>query len=392
MSSIYFDSFFMPFQMGAKMTTMVSCEGPVFSVFARILVRKWGIEQPDKGAYHRLLKQRQTSQLQRGEAMLVVLSHWSALQCWRVLRRCNSLSESYIVGAETSPIGGPRLKASAAELGRLREAYSLQGQLHVLVTKDSQRHQRANVTVHQWRHARNAPCFYELEPGVYAASPELCYLQLARELDFVDCVRLGYELCSSYVVNEHGSIVPSAPLMRVTGSRFLESYPHLAGRRALAALEHVLEGAASPKETELAIKLGLPRMRGGYGLRGFEMNPEVALGEFGRQITGKRSCRPDLLWAEKRVDVEYNGKDWHSFPEQRESDMRRRQALAGEGYTVLAVDQATLGSPAKMEELANEISLAVRGRRLPLSRERFFEANRELFARFAGQGSHVSPS
>ena len=70
-------------------------------------------------------------------------------------------------------------------------------------------------------------------------------------------------------------------------------------------------------------------------------------------------------------------------------DMLRRQALALEGYTVLTVDKGVIVNPQRMRELANEISLRVRGRRVRMRAATFESASRELYARFAAWGSHV---
>ncbi|MGN0038962.1 MAG: hypothetical protein ACI36Y_07520, partial [Coriobacteriales bacterium] len=189
---------------------------------------------------------------------------------------------------------------------------------------------------------------------------------------------------------ESGAIAESKPLTSIESiSQLGREYSVVGSKSALKALEHVMQGSRSPKESELAMKLGLPLRLGGFGLSGFTMNSPVELGQFGREITGKSFCVPDLLWAEQKLDVEYNGKDWHSFPEQRESDLRRRQALAAEGYTVLTVDQRVIESPDSLGRVADEVSMITRGRRVRVKSADYKRRNTELFARFAAEGSHV---
>lgn len=306
------------------------------------------------------------------------------------MRHSNPLSAGYIENATCSPLGGLALKATPAELQRVRDDYALGERIHVVVSAKNRRHGRRQVSVHRWDGGANAPCFIELQPGLYVSSPALCFVQLCAELDLVGRIKLGFELCSSYAVRENGAISEAMPLATLEMLvRHAQEWPTAGSKRALQALEHVLEGSRSPKETELAMKLGLPCRLGGFGLSGFTMNPELTLGGFGQKITGKAYCVPDLLWPEHKVDVEYNGRDWHSSPEQRESDLRRRQALAAEGYTVLTVGQRDIESPASLKAVADEISRITAGRRLRPRAADYERKSMELYAAFAAEGAHV---
>ncbi|MGN0077477.1 MAG: hypothetical protein ACI36V_01680, partial [Coriobacteriales bacterium] len=229
-----------------------------------------------------------------------------------------------------------------------------------------------------------------LERGLYVSAPAVCYLQLCSTLDLVDCIKLGFELCSTYALTENRTLIESPPLTSKEAiARLAAEYPCYGKSNAMRALRYVLERSRSPKETELAMKLGLPAALGGFGLASFEMNPQVALGEFGRQITKKSYCCPDLLWAANKLDVEYNGRDWHSFPEQHESDLRRRQALAAEGYTVLTVDQRSIERPEALRPVADEICRITSGRRLRIRGKHHGAKADELYARFLAHGAHV---
>lgn len=333
---------------------------------------------------------RRIGALMIGVAMEVCLSHWSALHCWRLLRSTSSLSASYIELGSCALLGGLAFRATRSELRRVRDAYSLGDKLHVLVSGKNRIHKREGVTVHAWADSAKAPCFLELEPGLHISSPALCFLQLSGELDHIRLVKLGYELCSTYALTESGMIVDSPPLSSVRAIAALAAeWPLNGAKKARRALAHVREGSHSPKETELAMKLGLPSRLGGFGLAGFEMNSPIELGPFGQGITGKSRCVPDLLWPEHKLDVEYNGREWHSFPEQRERDLRRRQALAGEGYTVLTVEQRTVESPVELRSFADELSLITAGRRLRLRSASYEARSAELFSSFAAEGSHV---
>lgn len=320
----------------------------------------------------------------------MIKPHWSALRCWRLLRHSDLLSAGYIESGACSPLGGLALKATPAELQKVRDDYALGEHIHVMVSAKNRRHGRRQVSVHRWDGGANAPCFVELQPGLYASSPALCFVQLCAELDLIGRIRLGFELCSSYAVRENGAINESVPLATLeTLARYAQEWPTAGSKRALQALEYVLEGSRSPKETELAMKLGLPCRLGGFGLSGFTMNPKLALGSFGQKITGKSYCIPDLLWPEHKVDVEYNGRGWHSSPEQRESDLCRRQALAAEGYTVLTVDQRAIERPEALRAVADEICLITRGRRLRIRGGQHEPKAGELYAHFLANGAQI---
>lgn len=307
-----------------------------------------------------------------------------------MLRHSSLLSASYIENGACSPLGGLVLKAKPAELQKVCDDYGLGENVHVVVSSKNRRHARQHVSVHRWDSGAHAPCFIELQPGLYVSSPALCFVQLCAELSLIERIKLGFELCSSYAVRENGAISETAPLATLDAlARHAQEWPTVGSKRALQALDLILEGSRSPKETELAMKLGLPCRLGGFGLGGFQMNPKVALGGFGQKITGKAYCVPDLLWPEHKLDVEYNGKDWHSSPCQREGDLCRRQALSAEGYTVLTVDQKEIESPASLRPVADEISRITTGRHLRLRAADYERKSMELYASFVSEGAHI---
>lgn len=323
--------------------------------------------------------------------MDITLGHASALQCWRALRRLHPVSSKLIEGTLPEPQPSLSFRIKPADLTLLRRTYGIKGKLHAVVSDERLRHRHMGVMMHSWPDAVSTGDFVAIEPGVRLASPSICYLQLSRDLSLVDCVLLAYELCSRYVVDDAGKLHEVPPLMSIAAARHTieSSTLQVKKSRSLRALELAHEGSRSPMETELAIKLGLPARFGGFGLSDFEMNPKVGFGELGRTLTGKDYCCPDLLWESCKLDVEYNGAEWHSDPEKKAEDMLRRQALALEGFTVLTVDKELIVSPQRMRELANEISLRAKGRRVRMRAASFESASRELYARFAAWGSHV---
>lgn len=98
-----------------------------------------------------------------------------------------------------------------------------------------------------------AGSFCQVEAGVYACAPELCFLLLGRGGDWLHLAEVGNELCGGYALShdQTGSYVVRPQL--TTHAR-LEAYVREArgrhGRKvALEALREVCEGSDSPAET-----------------------------------------------------------------------------------------------------------------------------------------------
>ncbi len=147
--------------------------------------------------------------------------------------------------------------------------------------------------------------------------------------------------------------------------------------RALRALGSVVEGAASPAESQLATLLCSPMRMGGFGFRKPEANAAVLQEERSRRVSGKlwRSC--DLYWAEERVDVEYDSEAFHSTREQRHQDSIRRNALTGSGIKVISVTPNQLRSAEEMRIVAEVLARAL-GKRLRIRSAGFEQLQRKL--------------
>ena len=110
-------------------------------------------------------------------------------------------------------------------------------------------------------------------PGVYAASPELVFRQIAAKRTLLEAVYVGYALCSSYRVDgaADGGIAPregdDEPLTSVERIReYLRKTEGSYGcAKARRALSYVREGSISPTESALAMGLTLPLCLGGFG-------------------------------------------------------------------------------------------------------------------------------
>ena len=131
--------------------------------------------------------------------------------------------------------------------------------------------------------------------------------------------------------------------------RQLREHPRLRGRRALHELLDLIEDGCH-SELEL------------WGHRFVFTGP--ACGGFDRQVPMKllgRSAYLDMFDAEAQLDIELDGRKYHSTPRQREADLARDAAAAEEGIQTLRFSHERLTSdPAGCRRQA----LAVRARRL----------------------------
>lgn len=141
----------------------------------------------------------------------------------------------------------------------------------VLIAKDARaRRIVKGVRFRVWSECVTSGSFVKVSHGVFVASPEACFAQMAGELSFEQLVKLGMELCGSYALSSRADagFLFREPLTSVRRLRcYLEKASGMNGaKRARASLSYVLDGSASPAETNLVMLLCLSTRRGGYGL------------------------------------------------------------------------------------------------------------------------------
>lgn len=129
---------------------------------------------------------------------------------------------------------------------------------------------------------RRALC--RLNASTVLASPNLALCQMAaRPRDPIALLQLLWEACGTYGTPLAGpaSFAETAfDLLPLTSLRSLRAFcsrnSHLNGAAKIARmLKYVADGSASPRETGLALLLGLPFRYGGYNLGIPIMNHEV---------------------------------------------------------------------------------------------------------------------
>ena len=126
--------------------------------------------------------------------------------------------------------------------------------------------------------------------------------QLAYSFDEISLAEIAYEMTGTYGIapwEDDGAHARLEPLVDVAGLCGYATSARLLGvrgaRRACAALDIVVPGSNSPRETDTAIFLSLGRGRGGLGAAGFKMNAPVALPDRLASMVGqKRSSLTSL--------------------------------------------------------------------------------------------------
>lgn len=316
--------------------------------------------------------------------MRICLSHRSALDCWQSLRKGGDSYIDFLLTECERRKTREHPSISKTEIEKLSDKLGFRLPVCVETPSGYRRHSTPYCRFSQRRKFLENDSVFEIDDKVSLPSPEAVFLQMSELLDATDLAKLGMELSASYVLATPTSeIIRVAPLLNIEKAIALaQQGTTVATRKALRVLPYVYQGCESPAEVEMALKLLLPTRWGGLGLQGASINPVIPLSEASHSITAKKTCRPDMLFAEIKVDVEYDGAEWHSTADQLINDMKRWHALRREGFEVINVNAKTLRNPELMTQLAREIKRA-QGKDLRIRTENFEEKQRELFRKLA---------
>ncbi len=262
------------------------------------------------------------------------------------------------------------------QLPQLKEPY------HLLVPSWIREKERCALATSRYRYA--AGSFYQAENGLYAASPELCFVQLGKTVTTHELILYGSALCSSFAIDPHaaGGLGHRHPLAtKRTMEQFLNENAGLTGvASARLALPYLAENTASPPEIFLQMILGLPPHLGGYGLPRCHANYRLEPSARARHIAQRATLVPDCYWPEHRLALEYDSNAEHLTGRQATRDATKRLALEADGITVITVTTAQLRSPLAMEAVAHEVAQRC-GVRLRQRDRRFSARHRDLYRR-----------
>ena len=189
---------------------------------------------------------------------------------------------------------------------------------------------------------------------ILIACPELCFMQAASKCSFLETIRLGYDLCRTYLLDdksEFGQTHRNPPVSMEMLRVFLSRMEGKRGcRDACRALKYVRDCSNSPMETRLAIVQTLPFVLGGLNIDRQEMNGEVIFSEQAALIFQRNKCSCDLLWRDKKVAMEYDSNKVHLTPAQHDWDKRKATALMADGYKVFSVTSNMVATVQDLEK------------------------------------------
>lgn len=233
-----------------------------------------------------------------------------------------------------------------------------EGCLHISVPYVPGRHgTEQNLQFHQVSCALPRRSFVKVAEGLYVASPELTFVQMASVLEEGALCACGMEFTGGYPLDPDyrpdGEVVyVRAP---VTSQTLLAAYAdRYQGRgganKARRAARHLCDKSASVKETELALLALLPRRHGGLGAKEALLNNVITLSAEAATIARQKKIVCDLRFKDSNVVVEYDGAT-HGDAETRTTDSRRRDALRAEGYEVATLTNAQLQNPTEFQAI-----------------------------------------
>lgn len=293
--------------------------------------------------------------------MRLILSHQSALEFWKSGAMLGSVSVPGSGRARGLMPDSFAAAVSSIEAADLQSRYGLSLPLHTLVSGKSRTDNRPGLLVtHVWANPEISDCFFRALPDMFVCSPEIVFLQMSAVLPFLELIKLGFELCGRYAVSKDGVEYSREPLTSVERiKRVVERHRHLPGiRNARHALAYIRNDSYSPRETAVAMLLGLPYKFGGASFGMPVMNYSVELHDEARRLVGQRICKCDLYYPKCKLDLEYDSYEYHSGPAKMEHDSLRRDALALEGIKVLTVTNTQITNQAKLGALIHLVANA----------------------------------
>ena len=223
--------------------------------------------------------------------------------------------------------------------------------------------------------------FLNLGHGVCICTPQFAFLQLGAELEFLELLSVGMELCGSYSKWALEDTYPDSPsdlgsagtqtctydLPAALNAKRMEAFiARMKGQRgavgARKASRWLLDGAASPMETAIYLLLCLPRRLGGYGLPKPLLNPVLKISG----PDGVQERYPDLFWLGAGIDAEYNSDENHSGESARYRDSKREIELTVADVRVLPLTRPQLMDADEFDGFANGLRKMLGIRTRPL--------------------------
>lgn len=203
------------------------------------------------------------------------------------------------------------------------------------------------------------------------ASPELIFLDVAKDMDFHRAVLLGMQLCASDTTRRE-PLTTKAKL-----ESFLEKCRmHHGYKAALLATRYIADNSWSVMESLLYLLLTLPNQYGGYGLKGAVLNHEIKMKRM-KEWKQEERFIADLYWKEAKLVVEYDSYTFHNNSASWMKDSRRIATLERNGHKTLSITTSQLYDDQAFYEAALVISKLLK-KRISIRTSQFEDQKRLL--------------
>lgn len=201
--------------------------------------------------------------------------------------------------------------------------------------------------------------------SVLSVSPAMSWAQVAASLPVARAREIAWELTGTYRID------PSAPLglaerePLTSASACLHAATILAGGgvpwRIKARLTGVLDEVASPMEGRVGCLLATGRRSGGYGLPKPRLNARIDLEDDERRLVRSTFLRPDYLWEQEGVVLEYDSDAVHfdDGAQRARHDAHKRNVYEGRGWSHFALTRDQLMDPPAMDGLVRTLAKAL---------------------------------
>lgn len=289
----------------------------------------------------------------------IFLSHVSALACWVAVGHKGLASHTQT--ALRYPATSLRNVTTAQKLGLLESKLisKLGNPLDVLVPTHAASFKSPSFTCHLCTNELPPGSFRRLTSNVFVTSPELTFVQMGTVLTDVQLALVGMMLCGTYAIapNEQRSLIDRAPLTTMESLRAMASkdYALRGAQTARAALDLMVEGSRSPRESSLLLLLCSKDGYGSYGMPRPELNRVVDLSPAAASLLGTSQIKPDLCWYEQRTLMEYDSWNHHSRPDELADDDLRIQAFRKDQWEAVTLRTVNMDNPTRFDKIVRNV-------------------------------------
>jgi hypothetical protein len=296
--------------------------------------------------------------------MSICLSHTTAQDFWLHAAMREPEADPRAFESCTGDVAACRDELARAVPSTVLDA---NGRIHVLVPRDDLRGKAKGVAFHVHAAPIVPGMVDRIERHAFIVSPEYSFAQMAAGCTLARSALYGSYLCGSFRLPAGSAALEVPTRNPLTNRTRIASFIRTAhGMRgsgpARRALPWIIEGAASPREVQMALRLCLPFRYGGYGMPFPQMNAVIDLDADERKAVGKAFLKGDAVWPQAHLVLEYDGY-YHASKAQMEADAVRRATLRHAGWTVIEVTNQQIVGIEAFDQIAQLVGKQL-GRRL----------------------------